>query len=73
MTNTPSPRQGLLVADGDVPAIAFAYVQCDVPAGMSLGEWRVARNRARRAAEIETHRARPKALAANLRRCIGRP
>jgi hypothetical protein len=72
MAKTRSPLQDLLVQDRVVPASAFAYVQCDVPLGMRLDEWRRERNRARRAAELEAHRARRQALVAHLRRCIGR-
>ena len=56
-----------------LPATAFAYVHCDVPATMTLDEWRRARGRARRAAAVELRRERREALVANLRRCIGRP
>jgi hypothetical protein len=71
MTNARSPLQDLLVEGRVVPATALAYVHCDVPAGMRLDEWRRARNRARRAAEIDARRARRTALVANLRRWIG--
>jgi hypothetical protein len=59
MRNTPSP------------ATAFAYVHCDVPASMTLGDWRLARNHERRVAENEVRRERRAAVVANLRRCIG--
>jgi hypothetical protein len=71
MTNARSPLQELLVEDRIVPATAFAYVHCDVPVGMKLDEWRSARNRARRSAEIDARRARRTALVPNLRRWIG--
>jgi hypothetical protein len=72
MAKTRSPLQDLLGKDRVVPASAFAYVQCDVPSDMRLDEWRRERNRARRAAQLEAHRARRRALVAHLRRCIGR-
>jgi hypothetical protein len=53
-------------------ATVFAYVQCDVPASMTLADWRVARSRAHRSAELEARRERRAAVVANLRRCIGR-
>jgi hypothetical protein len=71
MTNARSPLRDLLVEDRVVAATGFAYMHCDVPAGMRLDEWRRARNRARRAAEINARRERREALVANLRRCIG--
>ena len=71
MRNAPSPLRELVVEDGFLPATAFVYVHCDVPASMTLDEWRSARNRVRRAAEIEVRRERRAALVANLRRCIG--
>jgi hypothetical protein len=67
MRNAPSPLRDLVVENRVVPATAFVYVHCDVPASMRLDEWRLARNRARRAADRE----RRAALVANLRRCIG--
>jgi len=63
MSNVPSP-----LAD----ATAFAYIHCDVPANMTLDEWRLARNRARRAAATESRRERRTARVAGLRRWIGR-
>ena len=51
---------------------AFVYVQCDVPAGVTLDEWRVARNHARRAPRPDAHRERRAGLVANLRRWIDR-
>jgi hypothetical protein len=71
MRNAPSPLRALVMEDRLLPATAFAYVHCDVPASMTLDEWRRARNRARRAGEIELRRERRAALVANLRRCIG--
>jgi hypothetical protein len=73
MRNAPSPLRDLVVENRVVPAAAFAYMQCDVPAGMTLREWRLARSRARHAAEIDARRRRRAALVANLRRCIGQP
>jgi hypothetical protein len=73
MRNAPSPLRGLVMEDRVLPATAFAYVHCDVPATMTLDEWRRARGRARRAAAVELRRERREALVANLRRCIGRP
>jgi hypothetical protein len=73
MSNAPSPLQGLVVDDRVLAATAFAYMHCDVPAGMRLDQWRLARNRARRAAEIHARRERREALVANLRRCVGGP
>jgi hypothetical protein len=72
MTNAPSPLQELLLDDRLVHATGFAYMHCDVPAGMRLDQWRIARNRARRTAEVHARRERRKALLANLRRCTGR-
>jgi hypothetical protein len=72
MSNAPSPLRALLVEDRVLPATAFAYVHCDVPASMTLDEWRLARSRARCAAAIELRRERRAILVANLRRCIGR-
>ena len=71
MTNARLPLRDLLVEDRVVPATAFAYVHCDAPAGMTLAEWRRARDCARRAADIDAHRERRRALVANQRRCIG--
>jgi hypothetical protein len=71
VTNARSPLQDLLVEEHVAPATAFAYVGCDVPAGMTLDEWRLARNRAPRAAEIDAQRERRNALVAKLRRRIG--
>jgi hypothetical protein len=68
MRNAPAS----FVGEHVLPA-SFAYVHCDVPAGMTLAEWRLARNRARRATEIEARRDRRAALVATLRRCIGQP
>jgi hypothetical protein len=73
MRNAPSPLRDLLVEDRVLPATAFAYVQCDVPASMTLDEWRLAGNRARRAARLDARRERRAALVANLRRCVGQP
>ena len=50
---------------------AFGYVRCDVPPGVTLDEWRLARNHARGAARLDAHRERRAALVANLRRWIG--
>jgi hypothetical protein len=71
MRNAPSPLRDLVVEDRFLPATAFAYVNCDVPACMTLAEWRRGRNRARRAAEIAVRRERRAALVAKLRRCTG--
>jgi hypothetical protein len=49
-----------------VLATDFVYVHCDVPAGMTLDEWRLVRNRARRP-------ARRGRRVPNLRRWIGQP
>ena len=73
MTNARSPLRDLLVEDRLVAVTGFAYMHCDVPAGMRLDEWRRARNRARRAAEIDARRARRRALVDNLRHCVGQP
>jgi hypothetical protein len=70
MRNAPSPLRGLVVEERALPVAAFVYVQCDVPAGVTLDEWRVARNHARRAPDA--HRERRTALVANLRRWIDR-
>jgi hypothetical protein len=72
MRNAQSPLRGLVVEDRVLPATAFAYVQCDVPASMTLDEWRRAGNRARRAARLDARCERRAALVANLRQCIGR-
>jgi hypothetical protein len=72
MTNSPSPLREAL-ADRLLPATGFAYMHCDVPAGMRLDEWHVARVRARRAAQIDARRERRRALVGNLRRCAVRP
>ena len=72
MSNAPSPFRDI-VEDRGLPATAFAYVHCDVPASMTLDEWRRSRNRARRAAGLDARRERRAALVANLRHCIGRP
>jgi hypothetical protein len=71
MRNAPTPLRVLLVEDRVVPATAFAYVHSDVPASMTLDEWRLARNRARRAVKLDAHRQRRAALGAGLRRSIG--
>jgi hypothetical protein len=71
MKNAPSPIRNLFVEDRVLPATAFAYLHCDVPASMTLAEWRRTRNRARPAAEIERRRERRAALLAHLRRGIG--
>jgi hypothetical protein len=71
MRIAPSPLLDLVVEDGVLPATAFVYVHCDMPAGMTLDEWRLARNRARRAAPLVAHRERRTALVANLRGRIG--
>jgi hypothetical protein len=71
MRTAPSPLRALVVEDGLLPATAFAYVHCDVPESMTLDEWRLARNRARRTASLDAHRERCAALVASLRRCIG--
>ena len=70
MTTTGSPLQG---RGGPValPPTAFTYVHSDVPADMRLNEWRIARDRARHAAESAARRARRAALVASMRRCIG--
>jgi len=73
MTNTPSPLRSLHVDDSVLAATGFAYVHCDVPAGMRLDQWHHARNRARRAAAIRARRERRNAVVANLRRCFHRP
>jgi hypothetical protein len=69
MTNTPSPLQSLRIDDRILAATGFSYVHCDVPSDMRLDQWHVARNRARRAAEMSARRERRKAIVANLRRC----
>jgi hypothetical protein len=71
MKNAPSPLRGLVVEERVLPVAAFVYVHCDVPAGVTLDEWRLARNHARRAARPCAHRERRAALVANLRRWIG--
>ena len=71
MKNALSPLRDLVVEDRVATATAFVYVHCDVPAGMTLDEWRLARNRARRAAELDARREGRGALVANLRRWIG--
>jgi hypothetical protein len=71
--NTPSPVRSLHVDDRLLAATGFAYVHCDVPAGMRLDQWHFALNRARRAAAIHARRERRKAIVENLRRCIRRP
>jgi hypothetical protein len=71
MTNAPTPLRALVAEDRLLPATAFVYVHCDVPARMTLDEWRLGRNRARRAARLDTRRERRAALVANLRCCIG--
>ena len=50
---------------------AFVYVHCDVPPSMTLDEYRLARNRARRASRPEAHGERRGVLVPNLRRWIG--
>jgi hypothetical protein len=70
MRNAPSQLSGVFVEERVLPA-SFAYVHCDVPASMTLDEWRRARNGARRAAESEARRERRAARVATLRRCIG--
>lgn len=70
MMNAPSPLPDL-VEDRVLPATAFAYVHCDVPASLTLDEWRLARNCGRRAARLDARRERRAALVANLRRCVG--
>jgi hypothetical protein len=70
MRTARSPLRDLVVEDVVLPATAFVYVDCDVPAGMTLDEWRRSRNRARRIALLDAHRERRAALVANLRRCI---
>jgi hypothetical protein len=64
MTDKRSPSQA---QDRLVPATAFTYVDCDVPPGMRLDEWRRARNRARRTAKTDARHDRRKARAAGLR------
>jgi hypothetical protein len=71
MRNAPSRLRDLLVEDRVLPATAFGYVHCDVPASVTLDEWRRARNHARLAARLEARRERRAALVANLRRWIG--
>ena len=70
MRNAPSSLRGLVVDNRVVPATAFAYMQSDVPAGMTLSEWRVARSRARRTADLDARRQRRAALVAKLSRWI---
>jgi hypothetical protein len=72
MRNAPSPLSDVFVEERVLTA-SFAYVHRDVPASMTLDEWRRARNRARRAAESEARRERRAARLATLRRCIGQP
>jgi hypothetical protein len=72
MSNAPTPLRALVVEDRLLPATAFAYVHCDVPASMTLDEWRRGGNSARRAARLDARRERRGALVANLRHCIGR-
>jgi hypothetical protein len=71
MKNATTPLRALVVEDRLLPATAFAYVHCDVPASMTLDEWRLGRNRARRAARLGARRERRPGLVANLRRWIG--
>jgi hypothetical protein len=71
MKNAPSSLQELLVDDRLVAATGFAYMHCDVPAGMRLDQWHAARNRARRSAEMRARCERRKALVADLRRWTG--
>jgi hypothetical protein len=71
MRNAPSPLLELVGEDGVLPSTAFAYVHCDVPASMTLDDWRLDRNRARRTARLRAHSERRAALVAHLRRCIG--
>ena len=71
MTYARPSLQAVLIDERVEPATGFAYVHCDVPAGVTLDEWRRVRNRARRAAEIAAHRERRRALVAHVRRCIG--
>ena len=70
MRNAPSPFQGLVVEERVLPVAAFVYVHCDVPPGVTLDEWRLARNYARGAARLDAHCERRAALVANLRRWI---
>jgi hypothetical protein len=72
MRNALSPPPRLVVEDGVLPATAFAYLHCDVPANMTLDEWRRTRNRARRAARLDARRGRRAARGANLRHWTGR-
>jgi hypothetical protein len=71
MNTTSSPFEALLVDDRLAAVTGFAYVQCDVPAGMRLDQWHAARNRARRSAETRARRERREALVAHLRRWTG--
>jgi hypothetical protein len=71
MRNAPSPLRGLLVEERVPPAAAFVYVHCDVPAGVTLDEWRLAGNHARRAARLDARRERRAAPVAKLHRWIG--
>jgi hypothetical protein len=72
MRNAPSPLRDLAVEDRVLPAAAFLYVQRDVPVGVTLDEWRLARDGARRGARLDARRERRAALVAHLRRWIGR-
>ena len=69
MRNAPSQHRDVIVQERVLPA-SFAYIHCDVPANMTLREWRLARNRARRTAESKGRRERRAALVATLRRCM---
>jgi hypothetical protein len=42
----------------DLDATSFAYIQCDVPEGQTLAEWRRERDAARRAARRPRRRYR---------------
>jgi hypothetical protein len=68
MRNAPAPLRALVVEDRLLPATAFVYVHCDVPASMTLDEWRLGRGRARRAARLDARRERRAARAARVAR-----
>jgi hypothetical protein len=70
MRNAPSPLRDVFGDERVLPA-SFAYIHCDVPANMTLPEWRLARDRARRAAQNDALRERRAGRIATLRRYIG--